>query len=216
MKVNRMFCKVGDVSLYYAFSLLEIDATPLLFVCRDDNYGLYLCLSGADGNLANWSIVSVEYDLLARVIAQEIDLYSVFVKSDRKYLVFDDAEGNRSGTLVAALSDDDMPDKGMLLEYHDKKRILIDVIEQYFAKVTSEAVREYMRDGVAMSKQWKIEIDSSMRVYFDKFEVVVSGSCEPPEVFDAEKEEVVYTSSVIVKSPKNTKASLEITPQFAA
>lgn len=76
------------VDLYYDFSLLDYDDIPIVFVCHDDNYGLYLCNCTEIRQHQQWIIARTTLEIIKLIIDGVLSVYdALMMKVEEKCLV---------------------------------------------------------------------------------------------------------------------------------
>ena len=115
--------RLGDLYLEHVFT--SFDNEPIIFVCSDENFNLFLCLCSEIRGTQRWILSSSTVQVLEDLIDHKIDLYSALknLPDEYKYIIEMDIEGNE--TFRRVLFDDidelDLPCQDTYLEYFDKE-----------------------------------------------------------------------------------------------
>ncbi|WNY25244.1 DUF6575 domain-containing protein [Methanolapillus millepedarum] len=121
--------------LYLEKVLVEIDVPPLLFVCKGEQNGLYLCVC-TDSYKPPYEYLAVETteELLLQMLCNKITMYDAF-KQSPKSVAFKIKEGEdfRNDIInlvqIHEISDEDLPQKGAFFE------IKTEYIKEYISEL---------------------------------------------------------------------------------
>lgn len=117
-------------NLYLDFILYEFENEPILFICKDKNENLYLCLCSEIRYEQKWLIVPCGLSTLEKLVDQKIDIATAFLNYPQLIIIKMDLNGNESSFMISTDCVDrlDLPEEGTFLQYN------LDALQEYISK----------------------------------------------------------------------------------
>jgi len=105
----------GGKNFYYAFSLVDFDGVPIVFLATDDDNNVFLCeCTDSRFGEQNWTIGFTDHETVVRLIHREITLYEAFSKANKPMFVvvcdLDTGMFTQKKTAFEMLKEEDLPD----------------------------------------------------------------------------------------------------------
>lgn len=110
-------CDIGDLFLDEIF--FEFENIPVLFLCRDRDKNIYLCLCSEIRKVQNWMICKISRNILASMLKDKITIRQAFeLLDDKLYIVQYTKDEKLCSKQVPfnEIAEEDLPDKDVYLE----------------------------------------------------------------------------------------------------
>lgn len=123
---NEIYIKLQDRKLVFLFSILEYDGLPIVFVCRDESWSLYLCdCTETRFSEQNWIVAKTEIQTLESVVDGKLSVYDALrTDGDQVILVAYDY-GTKNFTqkkcIFTEVEEENLPDKDSKLLFVESK-----------------------------------------------------------------------------------------------
>lgn len=106
---------IGNLYLDHCF--IEFEEEPILFVCKDKERNLYLCLCSDVRVIQKWIISKIDLKTLTKMVNKEIDLLTALTQNKKVIVVVQNIYNHEHNELVCTckLNELDLPQKGVLL-----------------------------------------------------------------------------------------------------
>lgn len=112
---------IGDLYLDYIF--YEFEYEPILFTCVDGKSNLYLCICSDIRCGQKWIITKCTITALKELIAEQMDIATVFLMNERFIVIKMDLEGRETSTVITRDQMDrlDLPKEGTCIRCDSSK-----------------------------------------------------------------------------------------------
>lgn len=176
--------KIGKLYLEYVF--YEFESEPILFLCRDENSDIYLCLCSEIRYGQKWIISKCNLTVLKDLINEKIDIASAFLINPNMIIIESDLQGHENSYIIKSdeIDELDLPKKGT------------------YVKCDKQTADDFLRNKeLELSKQSKSTYDIS----FVDDEIIESYSSTINKMISIlNKKTMPYNNSVFIENIKLT------------
>lgn len=153
---------VGIGKLYLDYIFYEFENEPVLFMCRDEDKKIYICLCSEIRYGQKWIIVECDINTLRALVNEKIDIASAFLISREAIIINMDLLGNE---IISKINIDDidrldLPKEGTYIR-SDKEK------DQYY--LWKKEAEILLQSKVLMDMDFICGNESVSKYYFSEF-----------------------------------------------
>lgn len=186
---NDTYIKLQDRNLIFLFSIFEYEELPIVFVCRDESWSLYLCdCTETRFSEQNWIIAKTEIRTLEDVANGKLAVYDALKTHDNQVILvvydYETKEFSQKKCKFTEVEEENLPDKDSRLSYVNS-RIFDDLRETELRQIMKGRKSIIIDSNEQPTFSMTVEISTQVKMDFPiERPVTINFSIERPSFDD--------------------------------